>query len=419
MTRSRELIDILHKCGFCISYNDLLLLYDAWALMDAKSSESCPREIVDNKPAIVITDNDNFKIDTISGNAAFAHRTNVMSVQPECYENERADVSISLDEKKKKEITSKLKEKCAELTGVQQFVCPVGAINEPPIRPRTMPLKDGTKPQQVRSVIHALARADLNGVRPSPTDQTVPAYSGLQSCILSPTRKSKPYYHTTYNEPPKKSVINDIMTKLNATMDEKNMPFSFLVGDLPTYKLIVELKAENPDKFKNIVPILGAFHQQMSYIYAIYKRFLGSGISDILVAAGVIVEGSVDQALRGKHYRRGLRCIMLWREALIHKRLQKVLGRKDLSDDTIDKLNVLKRALGESKVILAEAYGDLVDDEIILELVHAVYETPGTDMGNFWLSFMEMSDILLQNVHACHVGDLTEYISSTHAIYLD
>ena len=92
MTRSRELIDILHKCGFCISYNDLLLLYDAWALMDAKSSESCPREIVDNKPAIVITDNDNFKIDTISGNAACAHRTNVMSVQPECYENERSEM---------------------------------------------------------------------------------------------------------------------------------------------------------------------------------------------------------------------------------------------------------------------------------------------------------------------------------------
>ena len=85
-------------------------------------------------------------------------------------------------------------------------------------------------------------------------------------------------------------------------------------------------------------------------------------------------------------------------------------------NDTIDKLNVLKRTLDESKVILAEAYGDLVDDEIILEHVQAVYETPGTDMGNFWLSFMEMSDILLQNVHACHVGDLTEYISSTHAM---
>ena len=27
MMRSKELIDMLHKCGICISYNDLLLLY--------------------------------------------------------------------------------------------------------------------------------------------------------------------------------------------------------------------------------------------------------------------------------------------------------------------------------------------------------------------------------------------------------
>lgn len=122
------------------------------------------------------------------------------------------------------------------------------------------------------------------------------------------------------------------MFKLVDTMEQKNIPFSFLVGDLPTYKIIMQLKAENPE-FTNVVPILGAFHQQMSYIYAIYKRFKGSGISDILVAAGVVVEGSVDQALRGKHYRRGIRCIMLWREALIHERLRQILEHTELSEE--------------------------------------------------------------------------------------
>ncbi|KAK1899167.1 hypothetical protein KUDE01_018689 [Dissostichus eleginoides] len=69
-------------------------------------------------------------------------------------------------------------------------------------------------------------------------------------------------------------------------MRKKNIPFSFLVGDLPTYKTIVQLKAENPEMYKDIIPILGAFHQQMSYIYAIYKRFKGSGMADTLVTAG-------------------------------------------------------------------------------------------------------------------------------------
>ena len=75
-----------------------------------------------------------------------------------------------------------------------------------------------------------------------------------------------------------KSVVNDVVIKLGKAMLEKKMPFAFLVGDLPTYKLIVEIIAEN-NEHKHIVPILAAFHQQMSYIYAIYKRFKDSGIS--------------------------------------------------------------------------------------------------------------------------------------------
>ena len=88
------------------------------------------------------------------------------------------------------------------------------------------------------------------------------------------TQKSKAYCHATFNEPPKKSVIYDVMNKLLDTIKVKGMPFSFLVGDLPTYKLILELKTENLDKFLNTVPIIGAFHQQMNCIYVIYKRFL-------------------------------------------------------------------------------------------------------------------------------------------------
>ena len=55
--------------------------------------------------------------------------------------------------------------------------------------------------------------------------------------------------------------------------------------------------------FENIYPHLGPFHMHKSYLSAMNKRFSGSGLSDILVAAGVIVGGSVEQALRGDHYK--------------------------------------------------------------------------------------------------------------------
>ena len=90
-----------------------------------------------------------------------------------------------------------------------------------------------------------------------------------------------------------------MMNKLLDTMKEKGMPFSFLGRYFRTYKLTLELQTKTPDKFLKIVPVIGAFPQLMSYIYVNYKRFLGSGISDLLVSAGLIEEGSVDQALRG------------------------------------------------------------------------------------------------------------------------
>ena len=128
------------------------------------------------------------------------------------------------------------------------------------------------------------------------------------------------------------------------------------------------------------------------------------------------MEGSVDQALKGKHYRRGLRCIMLWQETLIHKRLNIVLEKESLSTENSHNLDILKKELVENKDNLASVYADLETDQNIQKLVDAVYERANTDMGEYWMSFMEMSDILLQDVNACHVGNLDEYLLSACAM---
>ena len=223
MTRSKDLVNTLHKSGVCISYEDTLLLNDHWALMDVKASETCPQEIADAKPAIVIVDNDDFKVDTLTGDATGAHRTNVMFVQPQSYEKTPA-VEDTPAKLVKKEISAQLKQKCTELTQVKQYKWPSGNKREPPVRSNVDPPINGTSPQRARSVIHALSRRNADEKRPIPQEQQVPAYSGAQSCRYSPTEKSKPYYHTTYNEPPSKSVLHDIMLKLLVAMREKSIP---------------------------------------------------------------------------------------------------------------------------------------------------------------------------------------------------
>ena len=86
---------------------------------------ACPQEISDGKPAIVIVDNDDFKIDTLTGSATVAHRTNVMFLQPKMYETKAGAEQPA--KCVKKELTALLKQTRAELTQLRQYRCPLVA----------------------------------------------------------------------------------------------------------------------------------------------------------------------------------------------------------------------------------------------------------------------------------------------------
>ena len=74
---------------------------------------------------------------------------------------------------------------------------------------------------------------------------------------------------------------------------------------------------------------------------AIYKRYKDSELVEVLVAAGVIAEGSVDRALKGKHYKRGLRCLRLMYGVLMSPLIQRRLTPY-LADEVKKKLEILR-----------------------------------------------------------------------------
>ena len=122
----------------------------------------------------------------------------------------------------------------------------------------------------------------------------------FQAFISAPVEKSLACYFMTYPEPPKKPVLSDVMMKI--------------VGDKPVYTLLIEIKNEHAQEYEKNYSISWSFP---CMIYDIYKCYRGSGIADFPVPAGVIAESSVDQAFRGKHYRRALRCLSLMYETLM------------------------------------------------------------------------------------------------------
>ena len=148
---------------------------------------------------------------------------------------------------------------------------------------------------------------------------------------------------------------------------------------------------------------------------AIYKRYTGSELGDVLVAAGVIAEGSVDSALKGKHYKRGLRCLRLMYEALMSQ-LAKESLIPNLTEETRENIDILRNT-SLSQETRAAAHAALEDDADLKNLITNLFsQVEVSDMADYWRDFLSMTDALMQNVHAVHSCNWEEYIISLRAM---
>ena len=242
LTKNKELVHVLHKLGLGISYKDVLLVYDAWAVHDLQLSSSCPYELARGVPATDILDNDDFKTDTLTGTATQAHRTTVMYIQ-------RNSLELKPDETNGRECDTKqlsktLKNLASDICEVEPYKTPKGRA-EPPTRSENANDSYTADVQRKRCVIHVLVSAKNNGIRPSVTDQKVPGYAGFQASLsLSTSWVQQSILPCDLSCSPK-AVIHDIMSKMNQAMDEKDIPYAVSVGDMPVYKHIMAPKCEN------------------------------------------------------------------------------------------------------------------------------------------------------------------------------
>ena len=94
--------------------------------------------------------------------------------------------------------------------------------------------------------------------------------------------------------------------------------------------------------------------------------------------------------------------------------MKEILKTKTLSAAAQEALSIVRDPLKHSQQELSAAHTALSQIEEVQSIVQAVYEKPETDMGDYWVSFLEMSDPLAQNVHACHTQNYEEYVSSSY-----
>ena len=82
--------------------------------------------------------------------------------------------------------------------------------------------------------------------------------------------------------------------------------------------------------------------------------------------------------------------------ALIHQRLRAILEHVEPSENVKENLDTLRNAFTETQEDVEKAHHNLEDDGDIKQLINRIYEKPGTDMGDLWVSFMEIQRGLME-----------------------
>ena len=122
----------------------------------------------------------------------------------------------------------------------------------------------------------------------------------------------------------------------------------------------------------------------------------GSELAELLVAAGVIADGTVDHALRGKHYRGAIRCLMLTYEELTYRLVRRHITGAGFDPTKMARLSVLRDIHVKYRASLARAYQNLQKDpDIDTFSTNMFLGAEECGMAKYWLDSLAMVWCLL------------------------
>ena len=137
------------------------------------------------------------------------------------------------------------------------------------------------------------------------------------------TTKCKLEYLPVVPLPPDDSVIKWYMDMILQIADDLELGHIFSHADEAIYSKMLIISWMNQEKYDKIIPLMGGFHTILVNLKILFKKYGCLGFKDWWVDAGAIAEGSVAQAIEGRHYYRSVRLHKQSFEALIRYRMRK------------------------------------------------------------------------------------------------
>ena len=164
---------------------------------------------------------------------------------------------------------------------------------------------------------------------------------------------------------------------------------------------------------------MGGFHACCIFLAVIGKRFASGDLTDIVIESGLVGPGTVEAIFKGKHYNYGIRMIKIVSEALF--RLKMDAFKEWLIQK--GKEEVLCQFLNSEEVIELIKNPDPVHhrntqwsfelfNKLLISLEEEIRQNIFGPTAQFWQSFMDMSQVLLDYIKSLRIGDWQLHLCS-------
>ena len=169
--------------------------------------------------------------------------------------------------------------------------------------------------------------------------------------------------------------------------------------------------------FENIVIVLGGFHLLMMLLGVMGMRFGDAGLREIKIQSGAVAEGSIEKVLEGKNYNRAVRLQKIVYEALRRTLLDKfeasllenvIMDASEQKNTVIENLKLNLSQEEYQKVVASSEFKNW--NELLMAHISDI-RNKGSDLEKFWHTYLDLCELLMNNVFATRSGNWELYLS--------
>lgn len=414
LTNNVQLIRIINRCGHGMSYTQLEELNTALCLQKLSATPEntvpLPESIKPYISTSLAWDNIDRLEETLSGGGT-SHRVNGIAVQARHFGPHLPPLEMTIAKSKKRSLDI--------MTDSELPIYNAGERNGPPKRTyvevTSSELEEIARKKTFLWVLVRLHAAD---------HQHIGGWTGFNITVRNEVEvvKDNIGYLPTINAPATSmSTVFEVLSQSLKIKDSLKLSSIVAVFDQALYAKATEIKWKHSDHFKDLVLRMGVFHTTCTLLGVIGKRFQDAGLQDLCVESQVIADGSISGVLEGRRYNRAIRLHKLIYEALMRQAWsdfqnwienEKEKEEKSLVDDTFANLQNFCNSVCEAEFQKKLSETSFCKVTELFQKYLSFLRNKNGKLSEFWVSYLDLVDILLAMIRASREGNWELHLSS-------